>query len=140
MGRGVFCGKRTRVPATGDRDDGCDAIVRRVPSSWRPRLDHAVELPDVANRPLRGARPDRRQHGGREARERVAAIRVEPRDGISRGRSSDGVFQIVVGDRTTATALIRSPVSVVSLTGSVRTGAYLAREASKDLKKARLER
>src|SRR5881628_3318214 len=28
------------------------------------------------------------------------------------------VFQMVVGDRTTATALIRSPVSVVSLTGS----------------------
>src|SRR5438128_1655805 len=51
----------------------------------------------------------------------------------------DGVFQIVVGDRTTATALIRSPVSVVSLTGSVRTGVYVAREASKDLKKVVLE-
>ena len=34
----------------------------------------------------------------------------------------DGVFQVVVGDRTTATALIRSPVTMVSLTGSVRTG------------------
>src|SRR2546428_3835317 len=51
----------------------------------------------------------------------------------------DGVFQIVVGDRTTATALIRSPVSVVSLTGSVRTGVDVAREASKDLKKVVLE-
>ena len=51
----------------------------------------------------------------------------------------DGVFQIVVGDRTTATALIRSPVSVVSLTGSVRTGVYVAREASRDLKKVVLE-
>src|SRR5437870_7737047 len=51
----------------------------------------------------------------------------------------DGVFQIVVGDRTTATALIRSPVSVVSLTGSVRTGVYVAREASKDRKKVVLE-
>src|SRR2546426_6144344 len=51
----------------------------------------------------------------------------------------DGVFQIVIGDRTTATALIRSPVSVVSLTGSVRTGVYVAREASKDLKKVVLE-
>src|SRR5881296_1820219 len=51
----------------------------------------------------------------------------------------DGVFQIVVGDRTTATALIHSPVSVVSLTGSVRTGVYVAREASKDLKKVVLE-
>src|SRR5256712_3735850 len=50
-----------------------------------------------------------------------------------------GVFQIVVGDRTTATALIHSPVSVVSLTGSVRTGVYVAREASKDLKKVVLE-
>src|SRR5438128_6502555 len=51
----------------------------------------------------------------------------------------DDVFQIVVGDRTTATALIRSPVSVVSLTGSVGTGASVAREASKDLKKVVLE-
>src|SRR2546428_1477375 len=52
---------------------------------------------------------------------------------------SVGTFQIVVGDRTTATALIRSPVSVVSLTGSVGTGAQVAREASRDLKKAILE-
>src|SRR2546425_7455823 len=51
----------------------------------------------------------------------------------------DGAFQIVVGDRATATALIRSPVSLVSLTGSVRTGAVVAREASKDLKKVVLE-
>ena len=51
----------------------------------------------------------------------------------------DGAFQIVVGDRTTATALIRSPVSVVSLTGSVGTGAQVAREASRDLKKVILE-
>ena len=51
----------------------------------------------------------------------------------------DGVFQIVVGNRTTATALIRSPVSVVSLTGSVGTGVAVAREASKDLKKVILE-
>src|SRR3989442_2292582 len=50
-----------------------------------------------------------------------------------------GVFQIVVGDRTTATALIHSPVSGVSLTGSVRTGVYVAREASKDVKKVVLE-
>src|SRR5437899_5291304 len=51
----------------------------------------------------------------------------------------DGAFQIVVGDRTTATALIRSPVSMVSLTGSVGTGAQVAREASRDLKKVILE-
>jgi len=51
----------------------------------------------------------------------------------------DGVFQIVVGDRTTATALIRSPVSVVSLTGSVGTGVAVAREAANDLKKVILE-
>src|SRR3989454_3364521 len=49
------------------------------------------------------------------------------------------VFQVIVGDRTTATALIRSPVSVVSVTGSVGTGVYVAREASKDLKKVVLE-
>src|SRR6059058_2550222 len=51
----------------------------------------------------------------------------------------DHVFQIVLGDRTTATALIRSPVSVVSLTGSVQTGIAVAREASKDVKKVVLE-
>jgi acyl-CoA reductase-like NAD-dependent aldehyde dehydrogenase len=51
----------------------------------------------------------------------------------------EGVFQIVLGDRTTASALIRSPVSVVSLTGSVPTGIAVAREASRDLKKVVLE-
>lgn len=51
----------------------------------------------------------------------------------------DAVFQVILGDRTTATALIRSPVSVVSLTGSVSTGIAVAREASKDLKKVVLE-
>jgi succinate-semialdehyde dehydrogenase/glutarate-semialdehyde dehydrogenase/succinyl-CoA reductase len=54
-------------------------------------------------------------------------------------RLPDNVFQIVLGDRATATALIRSPVSVVSLTGSVRTGISVAREASKDVKKVVLE-
>lgn len=49
------------------------------------------------------------------------------------------VFQVVVGDRTTANALIRSPVSLVSLTGSVGTGITVAREAARDLKKAILE-
>ncbi|HYS99313.1 MAG TPA: aldehyde dehydrogenase family protein [Thermoplasmata archaeon] len=51
----------------------------------------------------------------------------------------DHVFQIIVGDRTTATALIRAPVSVVSVTGSVGTGAAVAREASRDVKKVILE-
>src|SRR5256884_9746261 len=51
----------------------------------------------------------------------------------------DHVFQIVLGDRTTATALIRSPVSFVSLTGSVPTGIAVAREASKGVKKVVLE-
>ncbi|MGI0148097.1 MAG: aldehyde dehydrogenase family protein, partial [Thermoplasmata archaeon] len=50
-----------------------------------------------------------------------------------------GVFQIAIGDRSTATALIRAPVSMVSLTGSVATGIAVAREASKDLKKVVLE-
>ena len=51
----------------------------------------------------------------------------------------DHVFQVVVGDRTTANALIRSPVSLVSLTGSVGTGIAVAREAARNLKKAILE-
>src|SRR2546429_9611358 len=51
----------------------------------------------------------------------------------------ENVFQVVIGDRTTATALIRSPVSVVSLTGSVPTGIAVAREASKGVKKVVLE-
>lgn len=51
----------------------------------------------------------------------------------------EDVFQVVLGDRTTASALIRSPVAVVSLTGSVSTGMAVAREASEDLKKVVLE-
>jgi acyl-CoA reductase-like NAD-dependent aldehyde dehydrogenase len=51
----------------------------------------------------------------------------------------EDVFQVVLGDRTTATALIRAPVSVVSVTGSVGTGIAVAREAARDLKKAVLE-
>ena len=51
----------------------------------------------------------------------------------------EGVLQIVVGDYTTGTALIRSPVDFVSLTGSVATGVKIAREAAKDLKKTVLE-
>ena len=51
----------------------------------------------------------------------------------------DGVLQIVVGDYTTGTALIRSRVTFVSLTGSVATGVKIAREAAKDLKKTVLE-
>ena len=51
----------------------------------------------------------------------------------------DGVLQMVVGDYTTGTALIRSPVDFVSLTGSVSTGVKIAREAAKDLKKTVLE-
>ena len=51
----------------------------------------------------------------------------------------EGVLQVVVGDYTTGTALIRSKVDFVSLTGSVATGVKIAREAAKDLKKTVLE-
>ena len=51
----------------------------------------------------------------------------------------DGVFQIVVGDATTGTALTRSDVTFVSLTGSVETGIKISRETAKDLKKTVLE-
>lgn len=51
----------------------------------------------------------------------------------------EGVLQIVVGDYTTGTALVRSKVDFVSLTGSVPVGIKIAREAAKDLKKTVLE-
>lgn len=51
----------------------------------------------------------------------------------------EGVFQIVLGDRTTAKALIRADVDMVSVTGSVRTGIDVAREAARGLKKVILE-
>ena len=51
----------------------------------------------------------------------------------------DGVFQIALGDGQTARALIRSDVDLVSLTGSVETGAKVATEAAKRLKKVILE-
>ncbi len=75
----------------------------------------------------------------------VKPASASPQSGLNLGEAfheaglPDGVFQIVVGDRTTATALIRSPVSVVSLTGSVGTGVAVAREAANDLKKVILE-
>ena len=51
----------------------------------------------------------------------------------------DGTFQVVVGDRSTASALIDSPISLVSLTGSVGTGVQVAQQAAEHLKKAILE-
>ena len=51
----------------------------------------------------------------------------------------EGVFQVVVGDGSTARALIRSDVDMVSLTGSVGTGIKVAREAARGLKKVILE-
>ncbi len=51
----------------------------------------------------------------------------------------EGVLQVVVGDYTTGTALVRSKVDFVSLTGSVPVGIKIAREAAKGLKKTVLE-
>ncbi len=51
----------------------------------------------------------------------------------------EGVFQVVTGDSSTATLLIRSGVDVVSLTGSSETGVKVMREAAKHLKKVILE-
>ena len=70
---------------------------------------------------------------------------VSPRSGIQiedafrEAGLPDGVFQIVVGDGSTARALIRADVDMVSLTGSVATGIRVAREAAKGLKKVILE-
>src|SRR5438132_9383903 len=75
----------------------------------------------------------------------VKPASASPQSGLNleaafrQGALPESAFQMVVGDRTTATALIRSPVSVVSLTGSVATGARVAREAARDLKKVILE-
>ncbi len=55
------------------------------------------------------------------------------------GGLPEGVLQVVVGDYTTGTALVRSRVDFVSLTGSVPVGIKIAREAAKDLKKTVLE-
>src|SRR5439155_1259522 len=48
-------------------------------------------------------------------------------------------FQVVVGDRSTASALIDSPVSHVTLSRSVGPGVQRAQQAAKHLKKAILE-
>jgi acyl-CoA reductase-like NAD-dependent aldehyde dehydrogenase len=50
-----------------------------------------------------------------------------------------GVLAVVVGDHTTGTALVRSNVTFVSLTGSVSTGIKVAREAASGLKRTVLE-
>src|SRR5438309_168647 len=75
LGRRLLRTERPRVPAAGHRRDGRDAVLCRVPSARRTRVDHAVELPDVADRAIRGACAPRRHHGRREARECLAAIR-----------------------------------------------------------------
>src|SRR5256886_13487682 len=51
----------------------------------------------------------------------------------------DHGLQTVLAARPTAPALLRSPVSLVSLTGSVGTGVQVAQQAAKHLKKAILE-
>jgi betaine-aldehyde dehydrogenase len=51
-----------------------------------------------------------------------------------------GVFNVVCGDRETGTALVDHPTpQMVSITGSVRAGMEVAKNASKDLKKVHLE-
>src|SRR5437867_9159249 len=59
LGRRLLRTERPRVPAAGHRRDGRDAVLCRIPSARRTRVDHAVELPDVADRAIRGARVDR---------------------------------------------------------------------------------
>ncbi len=49
------------------------------------------------------------------------------------------VFQAVIGDATTGTALVESKISAVSLTGSVEAGSKVAQLAMKDIKKVILE-
>jgi betaine-aldehyde dehydrogenase len=51
-----------------------------------------------------------------------------------------GVLNVVCGDRTTGAALVAHPVpAMVSITGSVRAGMEVAREAAADLKRVHLE-
>ena len=56
------------------------------------------------------------------------------------GALPPGVFNVICGDRDTGRLLVESPVpQMVSITGSVRAGMEVAREAAKDLKKVHLE-
>jgi betaine-aldehyde dehydrogenase len=51
-----------------------------------------------------------------------------------------GVFNVVLGDRTTGEALVRHPsAQMVAITGSVRAGMEVARAAADDLKRVHLE-
>jgi betaine-aldehyde dehydrogenase len=51
-----------------------------------------------------------------------------------------GVFNVVCGDRETGSALVRHPTpQMVSITGSVRAGMDVARNAADDLKRVHLE-
>ena len=51
----------------------------------------------------------------------------------------ENVFQCVIGNPTTGTALVESNIDVVSLTGSTEAGIQVAQLAAKDLKKVVLE-
>lgn len=51
-----------------------------------------------------------------------------------------GVLNVILGDRSTGTAMIENPVpQLVSITGSVRAGIDVARTAAADLKRVHLE-
>src|ERR687887_716101 len=51
-----------------------------------------------------------------------------------------GVFNVVCGDRETGAALVRHPIpQMVSITGSVRAGMAVAKNAADDLKRVHLE-
>ena len=61
------------------------AVIRRV-AARRAARDHAVELPVLPGRPLRGAEPRDRQHDPAQARLAVPRVRGRDRDDLPRRR------------------------------------------------------
>jgi succinate-semialdehyde dehydrogenase/glutarate-semialdehyde dehydrogenase/succinyl-CoA reductase len=55
------------------------------------------------------------------------------------GGAPPDIFQVVVGDRTTANHLIHGDTDLISVTGSVETGAKVMEECAREVKKCILE-
>ena len=119
---------------------GGKAVVQKLPIGAAAR-HHAVELPLLPDRPLRGAEPDAGQHDHPQARRVGAqAPRSRSQQLMKDAGVPDGAYVNVFASHDQIETIIADPrIAGVSLTGSERAGAVVAAIAGKNLKKCVLE-